>query len=123
MKAEKMELTIARLLSGGLLISAAIIACGVILLLFEKGAQPEQLDLARLHGIGALSPGRFLETVQAALTGRAEDVLEVGLICLVATPVMRVFLSIFLFARRGDFLYVAITTLVLAVLIFAFLNS
>jgi uncharacterized membrane protein len=58
-----------------------------------------------------------------ALHGQAEDIIEIGLISLVATPVLLVFLSILLFLRSGDYLYVAITSLVLTVLLLAFLYS
>ena len=48
-------------------------------------------------------------------------ILALGLIVLLLTPVARVAISIFAFARERDWLYVGITTLVLLILLMSFL--
>jgi uncharacterized membrane protein len=48
-------------------------------------------------------------------------VIALGLLVLIATPVLRVAVSIVTFALERDWVYVAITTLVLCILIASFL--
>jgi len=47
--------------------------------------------------------------------------IELGVIILIATPVARVLISVFLFAAEKDRLYVLITAVVLALLLFSML--
>ena len=51
---------------------------------------------------------------------RGQAIVMLGLLLLIATPVMRVAASIFIFARERDRLYIAITTLVLLLLLTSF---
>jgi uncharacterized membrane protein len=100
----------------GVTISFAIVAFGSILLFVESqtgyGAlgTAEQLSNARfLLGPGALFQGVF--------AGRPFAIIELGLVVLFATPVARVFVSIFLFVEEKRYIFVGITILVLAILL------
>lgn len=48
--------------------------------------------------------------------------IALGLLLLIATPVARVALAAFGFLREGDWLYTAVASFVLAVLLFSLLN-
>jgi uncharacterized membrane protein len=48
---------------------------------------------------------------------RARSIIQLGVLLLVATPIVRVAFSIVGFALEGDRLYVVITSLVLAILL------
>jgi uncharacterized membrane protein len=50
-------------------------------------------------------------------------IVVVGLLLLVATPVIRVTVSMIAFAVSHDLLYAGITSLVLAILLFSFLSG
>jgi len=113
---ERMELTVARLLNLGLLLSTLVIVSGGVLLVIEQGATP--IDFKNLHG-QALTLASVPSIVVAAATLDARAVIEIGLLLLVATPIARVALSIFLFLKKADYLYVGITGAVLAILLFA----
>jgi uncharacterized membrane protein len=52
---------------------------------------------------------------------RGQAIVVLGLLMLIATPVVRVAVSILLFLEDGDLTYVAITTTVLVLLILSFL--
>jgi uncharacterized membrane protein len=49
--------------------------------------------------------------------------MQLGLLLLIATPIARVAFSIFAFALERDWLYVGLTTVVFAVLLFSILQS
>jgi uncharacterized membrane protein len=57
--------------------------------------------------------------------GAGDDraVIAVGLLALIATPIARVALSIAAFARWRDYLYVGLTTFVLALLLYSLIGG
>ena len=57
---------------------------------------------------------------RCALKGRGS---QLGILVLIATPVFRVLLSAFAFWMQRDWIYVAITLVVLAVLAFSLLSG
>jgi len=112
----QMELTVARLLNIGLIVSTVVIVLGGALLIGEQGSTP--IDFKSLHG-EPLTLASVPTIVAAALTFDARAVIQIGLLLLVATPIARVTLSLILFLKRADYLYVGITGAVLTILIFA----
>lgn len=109
----EMNVVIAWILQGGVLLSSAIICVGLALLFVH----PEQLS-----GQNALAFPHTLGQVRDGLLGlRPQAFVAVGLLLLIATPVMRVAISILAFAKEHDRRYVVITTIVLAILITSFL--
>ena len=106
----------------GVLISAAIIAIGVILLV--PPGNDKQLLLSQLFSErDVLVPGlpkSFGAIVQGALRGRPAAVIDVGVLLLIFTPVLRVALSAVFFAVRRDRLYAIISTIVLVLLLLGF---
>jgi uncharacterized membrane protein len=59
--------------------------------------------------------------VQNALALNSLGIIQLGLLVLIATPIVRVILSVVAFALERDLLYVAVTVVVLAVLLYSFL--
>ena len=51
--------------------------------------------------------------------GEPRGLIQLGLLLLIATPVARVVFSVFAFARQRDWIYVVITLIVLAVLLYS----
>lgn len=108
------ELVISNVLRGGVLLSAIIITAGVILF-YVRSAQSA-------HGLLDRPYPHSLAAVFAGLTqGDPISIIALGLMLLLATPVVRVAVSIFAFALERDWRYVAITALVLAILIASFM--
>lgn len=104
---EQAELTIAKLLSVGVLISAAFILVGLIVYLatgssgYDKDLYPTNPMLI-IEGLAVLKPYSIILT---------------GIFLLILTPIFRVGLSIIIFIKEKDKLYVVITAIVFAVLI------
>lgn len=113
---ERFERFLGNLLRTGVLLAAGIVLLGGILYLIQHGAeQPDRVvfrgepaDLRSLTGIF---------TRAQRLNG--SGTIMAGLLVLIATPVARVICSIFGFFRERDFLYVALTLVVLGVLLYS----
>ncbi len=103
-------------LRSGVTISFAIVALGSILLFVES-----QTGYGGLGTAEQLSSTRFLlglvPLFQGVFAGRPFAIIELGLILLFATPVARVFVSIFLFVEEKRLIFVGITILVLTILL------
>jgi uncharacterized membrane protein len=108
------ELIIGILLRAGVLLAVAVVLAGEALYLADRGDQVPHYETF----VGA-SPG--LSTIPGVLDGLREfqplTIVQFGLFLLVFTPVARVAFSVFAFAAERDWMYVAMTLLVLAVLI------
>jgi len=106
----QMEILISRVLQVGVLLSAAIIALGLVwLLLVHRTGYPAQGFPRTLGGVW-----------QGVESGRPYAVIALGLLVLILTPVIRVAVAVGTFLVEGDRLYVVTTLFVLCMLIFGF---
>lgn len=111
----EIEQVIGRLLQVGVLAASALVLVGGALLLLRHGAEPTALSV--FHGAAS-----HLRSVGGAfrglLDGNPRAIVQFGIVLLIATPVARVALTLAAFAVQRDRLYVALTALVLALLLF-----
>jgi len=101
------------LLRVGVLTSASLVIVGGILFFFQHAN--EIFDFTTFKG----EPARFRQVhliVKEALNFRGRDVIQLGLLVLIATPVARVIFSLIGFLVERDWIYVAITSVVLIIL-------
>jgi uncharacterized membrane protein len=111
---------IGTLLQSGVIAASAVVVLGGGLYLFRHGlSEPqyhvfmgEPTDLRSVPGI-----------IRDALAGRGRGIIQLGLLLLIATPVARVAFSIAAFAIQRDRLYVVVTVLVLAILLYSLASS
>ncbi|HET7036349.1 MAG TPA: DUF1634 domain-containing protein [Thermomicrobiaceae bacterium] len=114
-----MELWISYALRIGVVASGLIILLGVVMLLAGVGSTagvPGSLDQI-LGGGGhaiAVSPASIAHGVAA---GSPIAIIQLGVIALILTPMLRVGLTVGLFAAQREPIFVAITSVVLTVLI------
>lgn len=99
------------ILQGGVLLSALVILCG--LLLFPL--RGESVSFQQLLNI----PQTLQQIGAGLLTLQPQAVVTFGLLLLIATPVIRVAASVVMFALEHDHAYVVITGIVLAILLFS----
>jgi uncharacterized membrane protein len=112
---QRIEAIIGDLLRAGVVFFGAIVLIGGIIYLIHQGnSMPrygvfhgEPSDLRSVGGV-----------VRDAWARHGRGIIQLGLLFLIATPVTRVIFSIFAFAVQRDWLYVVMTLIVLAVLIF-----
>ena len=109
------ELIISHVLRGGVLLSAAVILGGVTLFYlryFALVGRPEH-TAAFPHTLAAVGQG--------LAGGDPLAIIALGLLVLLATPVVRVAVSIVAFGLERDWRYVVITSIVLLILLTSFL--
>jgi uncharacterized membrane protein len=115
-KIKLMDLWIGNILRAGVIVSAALVLLGGVLYLYRfwltwpsyatfKG-EPEQLK--DIYGI-----------LKSALSFHSRGIIQLGLLCLIATPIIRVFFSLGIYAKQKDTLYVIITSIVFCLLIYS----
>jgi len=117
---QKLEVAIGRMLQAGVLLSAAVVLIGGILYLRQAtGPRP---DYSHFTGIVEVlrSPAAI---VKDAFHGDARSIIQLGLLLLIATPVARVVLAAVGFLFERDHLYVWVSLIVLAVLLYSLLHA
>jgi uncharacterized membrane protein len=109
-----MERTIGRLLRWGVSISSAIVLLGAICFLHRHSHEP-----ASFHAFQVTAPmyRSIAGTAIAAAQFDCRAVIQVGLLFLIATPIARVAFSLVAFGVERDWIYVAVTSVVLAILV------
>ena len=105
----KIERNIGKILRVGVFVSTTVIIIGILMFLLSGHS-------GYAEGVW---PDKFKEILSGLVEFKALAWLMTGLFLLILTPVLRVVASIVAFAKEGDKLYVAITTLVLIILIVA----
>lgn len=121
-KFRQMELLISLLLRAGVALSLSLVLGGIILSFVHN---PHYLsspsELARLIGPEADFPHTVPAVVRGMLHLQGRAFVAAGLLVLIATPVMRVAVSVVAFVHQRDRSYAIITSVVLALLLFSFL--
>ena len=116
----RIEVMIGNLLRSGVLLAAAVVLLGAAIYLSRHATEPT--DFHTFRGEAAA-----LRTVPAIVRGAAhfhgKSIIQLGLLLLIATPVARVAFSVVGFAIERDYLYVVLTLVVLAVLLYSLLGS
>jgi uncharacterized membrane protein len=112
----QVEQIIGRLLQIGVLVAAAVVIVGGVMLLAQYGRTPADFSVFRGEAAELRSVGGI---VRAALALDSRAVVQLGLVLLITTPVARVALTLVAFLVQRDRVYVAITALVLALLLYS----
>lgn len=105
------------LLRTGVLLSAAIVAIAGVWYLIRHGTEP--INYFQFH---PSAPEPLSGILKGVLNGHSRNLIQVGLVVLVATPIARVILSLVQFLRERDYVYILVTMLVLAVLVASILT-
>lgn len=116
----QVEQIVGHLLRGGVILSAAVLLVGGVLYLIRYGMNApnyqvfrgEPTDLRTIPGI-----------VADALALRRRGLIQLGLLLLIATPIVRVAFLAFAFAKQSDRIYTIITLIVLATLLYSLVNA
>jgi uncharacterized membrane protein len=115
-KDERLDLTIGRLLRYGVFLSAVIVIIGAMVYLIKHGSEvPDYTDFK----MAPASLRKPADIVDQAWHFTGHGIIQLGLLFLIATPVARVFFSVFAFFRQRDYLYTVITLIVLLILLFS----
>lgn len=109
------EQVIGRLLQVGVLLAAAVTLAGGVLYLQRHGATVA--DYRAFNGAAA-SLRSLTGILHGVMAGQRAAIVQLGLVLLILTPIARVALTLGAFVIQKDRLYVLLTTVVLAVLVY-----
>ncbi|MGB8535091.1 MAG: DUF1634 domain-containing protein [Acidobacteriaceae bacterium] len=113
----KMEIAISRMLRAGVSAAAFVVLVGWILYLW----QTHGIESDYLHFHGVPSPAdRFTPVFVGVRHLNSRSIIRLGILLLIATPIMRVAFCVYSFATQKDKLYVVVSGIVLTVLLYSF---
>ena len=108
--------SIGLLLRWGMILAAAVIFAGGVVYLVRQGSVHPDYRTFQTLPLSLRSP---FQIVRGAFHGQSLPLIQSGILLLVATPIARVLFSVIAFAVRRDVLYVLISAIVLAVLLYS----
>jgi uncharacterized membrane protein len=117
---QQLENLLSNLLKYGVLIASAVVLFGGILYLIRHGAEPAGYQF--FSG----TPSEFCSptgVVKAAFSGSSRGIIQLGLLLLIAIPIVRVIVSLFAFIRRRDLIYIIVNLFVLAALTYSLIGA
>jgi len=106
---------IGNLLRYGVWISLSVAFIGGIVYLMHHGSDIEDYSVFKENDRNIFEV--FANVYNGVISGRGESIIFFGVILLFLTPVFRVLLSLFSFLLEKDYLYVAITAIVIGIII------
>lgn len=113
---QRLEVVISVLLRTGVTIAAAVVLLGGIFFVSQRGR--DQPEYHVFHGAPE-AYRTFPSVIRSAGHGDWQAVIQLGLLLLILTPIARVAFSLAGFALERDWVYVALTSLVLGILIYS----
>ncbi len=107
---------IGKLLQWGVILASAVVVLGGIIYLARHGLSAPQYHIFR----GESKDLRELSGImREARTLQGRAIIQLGLLLLIAAPIARVAFSVAAFAIQRDRLYVVVTLIVLAILLYS----
>ena len=120
MEDRRLEIIVSHLLRVGVGASALLVMAGATVYLSQHGAAVA--DYHGFHGEPAayrtLSGLLSLETLH-----HGQGLIQLGLVLLIFTPMARVALTLMAFLGKRDWIYAAVSALVLATLLYSFMSA
>ena len=116
----RMDAWMGRLLQAGVLLASTIVLLGGFVYLRRHGADAPGYRKFISEPASLREPAALFHALKH---GDSAAIIQVGILCLIATPVARVVFALIAFAVQRDRLYTLISVTVLAILIFGMLNS
>ncbi|HEY3825408.1 MAG TPA: DUF1634 domain-containing protein [Bryobacteraceae bacterium] len=111
----KMENQMGSLLRAGVILSCTIMLAGGILYVLRHGAEHESYSMFQGEPAALENIGGILREVRA---GSARGIIQLSVLTMIATPVMRVAFAIYGFSRQRQWVFTAISLTVLFLLAF-----
>jgi uncharacterized membrane protein len=117
---QKLEVVIGHMLRIGVVTAATIVLIGGVYYLVQNSSATPAYGT--FHGTSK----HFANLAGMARNIRALNsygIIQLGLLVLIATPILRVMFSVIAFAAERDIVYVTVTLIVLAVLLYSLLGG
>lgn len=114
------EMWLGKLLRSGVILAALVVFAGGVWYLSAAGRTVENYKTFRGEPAELT---HVTEIIRDAVSLHPLGLIQLGLILLIATPVARVVFSVVGFAMERDWMYVAITLIVLATLLYSLTSN
>ncbi len=114
------EVAISRILQIGVTVSVATILVGLVLLFVRQDHSFGQTSYHTFVATGYVFPHSVSALKNSVQAGEALGILELGVLLLILTPIIRVATAFLLFARKHDRPMAIVTVCVLVVLVSSF---
>ena len=114
------EKVVSVVLRTGVILSGSVVLLGGIYFLLRHGSEPVNY---RVFQAQTFSGHYIVEIVRGALQLRGRSIIQLGALCLIATPIVRVIVSLIGFALERDRTYVLITSIVLVILLYSLISG
>jgi uncharacterized membrane protein len=111
---------LSNLLKYGVWIATATVLLGGILYLIRHGMEPVNYHIFQGEPDVFRSPAGVIDAV---CSGRRRGIVQLGLLFLIATPVVRVLTAFAFFIKQRDLPYIVITGLVISGLLYSLLGA
>ena len=113
---KRLETVVGVMLRTGVMLAAAVVPTGGVLYLFQNHGPRTDYGYFRGEPARLMDLGSILHGIA---TFDARSIIMLGLLVLIATPVARVAMCVIGFLLERDKLYVAVSTIVFAILIYS----
>ena len=117
---QRMDEIIGGLLRFGVGLAAVVVTAGAVWYLMRYGFTQPAYHVFRSEPANLRSVRRIVRSLPGL---QPQDVIQFGLVLLIATPVARVAFSVVAFWRQRDHAYVVITLIVLGILLYSLLGN
>jgi uncharacterized membrane protein len=114
---QHLEIAMGKMLRIGVTVAALVVLAGGILFLLQaSGPLP---DYSHFHGAPAADE-HVGSILAGALRFESKSLIEFGILLLIATPICRVVVGVVGFSLLKDWLYAAVSAIVLTILLLSF---
>ena len=114
------QLLIGRTLRAGTVISISVVLFGGIIYLYRHGqSSADYREFKHLPDF-LTHPGTLISN---AINLRGQAIIQIGIVFLIATPILRVMFSAIGFVLEKDYLYLAISLIVLVIICASMISS
>jgi uncharacterized membrane protein len=110
------EFIIGNLLRVGVTFAGSVMLLGAILFLIRHGSEFPKVHSFRFDSFNITDPNIVIKEL---FEMKSIAIMQLGILILIATPVLRVVVSVIAFLYERDFMYVFFTLIVLGVLVFS----
>jgi uncharacterized membrane protein len=114
---QRLEIAMGNMLRIGVTVAALFVLAGGILYLLQTSGPPP--DYSHFHGAAAADE-HVGSIFSGALRFESKSLIEFGILLLIATPICRVLFGVVGFSLLKDWLYAAVSAIVLTILLLSF---